>query len=180
MIRRTLVLAIGSVALGVLGCSSAGSSQVSSTPVTQEDVGSAGLPPALVVPAGNRLTSSLDGSGVQVYQCVKAKWTLLQPAAILTAEGKPVGLHFKGPVWVSTVDGSEVGAAPVATVNREGAIPQLLLKADQNHGQGIFSKVTYVQRLQTTGGVAPAGSCTEGSQQAIRYSALYRFWSASP
>ena len=44
----------------------------------------------------------------------------------------------------------------------------------------MFSKVTYVQRLRTTGGVAPAGSCTEGSQQAIQYSAVYRFWSAAP
>jgi hypothetical protein len=175
-----LVLAIGSVAFGVAGCSPAGPSQVPSTPVTQQDVGGAGLPPTLVVPAGNTLTSSLDGSGVQVYQCFTAKWTLLEPAATLTANGKPVGLHFKGPVWVSTVDGSEVGAAPVATVNRDGAIPQLLLKANQNQGQGMFSKVTYVQRLQTTGGVAPAGSCTEGSQQAIGYSAVYRFWSATP
>jgi hypothetical protein len=55
-----------------------------------------------------------------------------------------------------------------------------LLKANQNQGQGMFSNVTYVQRLRTTGGVAPAGSCTEGSQQAIRYSAVYRFWSAAP
>jgi hypothetical protein len=69
MNRRTLVVAIGSVALRVLGCSSAGQSQGPSTPVTQEDVGNAGLPPPLEVPAGNRLTSSLDGSGVQVYQC---------------------------------------------------------------------------------------------------------------
>jgi hypothetical protein len=179
MIRKTLVLAIGSVALGVLGCSSAGQSQVPNTPVTQEDT-NAGLPPPLAVPAGNRLTSSLDGFGVQVYQCAKAEWTLLQPAATLTADGTPVGLHFKGPVWVSTIDGSEVGAAPVATVNRDGAIPELLLKADQNQGKGMFSKVTYVQRLRTKGGVAPAGSCTEGSQQAIRYSAVYRFWSAAP
>jgi Protein of unknown function (DUF3455) len=179
MIRRMLVLAIGSVALGVVGCSPAGPSPVPSTPVTQVDPG-AGLPSALVVPAGNTLTSSLDGSGVQVYQCVTATWTLLEPAATLTAEGRPVGLHFKGPVWVSTVDGSEVGAAPVATVNRDGAIPQLLLKANQNQGHGMFSNVTYVQRLQTKGGVAPAGSCTEGSQQAIGYSAVYRFWSATP
>ena len=179
MIRRTLVLVIGSVALGVLGCSSAGQSQVPSTSATQEDLGRAESPPPLAVPAGNRLTSSLDGSGVQVYQCAKAGWTLLQPAATLTTDGRPVGLHFKGPVWVSTVDGSEVGAAPVATVNRDGAIPELLLKANQNQGQGMFSKVTYVQRLRTTGGVAPAGSCTEGSQQAIQYSAVYRFWSAA-
>ena len=180
MNRRTMVLAIGSVALGVLGCSSAGQSQVSTAPVTDQDVGNARLAPPLAVPAGNKLTSSLDGSGVQVYQCALGEWTLLQPAATLTADGKPVGLHFKGPVWVSTVDGSEVGAATVATVNRDGAIPELLLKANQNQGKGMFSKVTYVQRLRTTGGVAPPGSCTEGSQQAIPYSAVYRFWSATP
>jgi len=180
MIRKALLLAIGAVALGVVGCSSAGQSQGPSTPVTQEDAGNAGLPPPLEVPAGNRLTSSLDGSGVQVYQCAKGEWTLLQPAATLTEGGKPVGLHFKGPVWVSTVDGSEVGAVPVATVNRNGAIPELLLKANQNQGRGMFGSVTYVQRLRTTGGVAPAGSCTDGSQQATRYSALYRFWSAAP
>jgi Protein of unknown function (DUF3455) len=180
MISRTLVLAIGSIMLGVPGCSSAGQSRVPSTSVTQVNPGSAGLSPLLAVPAGNRLTSSLDGSGVQVYQCAKGGWTLLQPAATLTANGKPVGLHFKGPVWVSTVDGSEVGAAPVSTVNRDGAIPELLLKANQNQGQGMFSRVTYVQRLSTMGGVPPAGSCTEGSQQAIRYSAVYRFWSAAP
>jgi hypothetical protein len=177
MMRRTVVLAIGSVALGVAGCSSPGPSQGPSAPPTQVDPGSPGSPPALVVPAGNTLTSSLDGSGVQIYQCVTAKWTLLEPAATLTANGKPVGLHFKGPVWVSTIDGSEVGATPVATLNRNGAIPDLLLKANQNQGHGTFSNVTYVQRLQTTGGVAPTGSCTEGSQQAIGYTALYRFWS---
>jgi hypothetical protein len=53
-----------------------------------------------------------------------------------------------------------------------------LLKANQNQGQGMFSKVTYVQRLQTKGGLAPSGSCTDGAQQAVQYSALYRFWSA--
>jgi Protein of unknown function (DUF3455) len=146
MIRKALLLAIGAVALGAVGCSSAGQSQGPGTPATQENVDNVGLPPPLEVPAGNRLTSSLDGSGVQVYQCAKGEWTLLQPAATLTEGGKPVGLHFKGPVWVSTVDGSEVGGVPVATVNRNGAIPELLLKANQNQGQGMFSKVTYVHR----------------------------------
>src|SRR5258707_14617352 len=112
-----------------------------STPVTQVNPSGPASPPALAVPAGNTLSSSLDGSGVQIYQCVKGQWTLLQPAATLTEGGKPVGLHFKGPVWVSTVDGSEVGAAPVATVNHSGAIPELLLKANQNQGEGRSSKV---------------------------------------
>jgi hypothetical protein len=181
MNRRTLVLAIGSVGIGVSSCSSGARPDVPATPVTPQQVEEGAVPAALKVPAGNKLTSSLDGSGVQTYQCAKGAWALLQPAATLSEHGKPVGLHFKGPIWVSTVDGSEVGAAPapVATVNQDGAVPELLLKANQNQGQGMFSKVTYVQRLQTKGGLAPSGSCIDGTQQAIQYSALYRFWSAA-
>jgi hypothetical protein len=178
MNRTALVLAIASAAVGVAACSSGAQRDVSATPVTHQ-VEEAAVPAQLNVPAGNKTTSSLDGSGVQIYQCANGTWTLLQPAATLTDNGRPVGLHFKGPIWVSTVDGSAVGAAPVATVNQDGAIPQLLLKANLNQGQGAFSKVTYVQRLRTNGGLAPSGSCTDGTQQAIPYSALYRFWSAA-
>jgi hypothetical protein len=103
----------------------------------------------------------------------------LEPAATLSDHGKPVGLHFKGPIWVSTVDGSEVGAAPVATVNQDGGVPELLLKANQTQGEGTFSRVTYVQRLRTQGGVAPSGMCPDGAQQALPYTAVYRFWTAS-
>jgi hypothetical protein len=35
--------------------------------------------------------------------------------------------------------------------------------------------VSYVQRLNTKGGVAPAGSCTEGAQTSVKYEALYTF-----
>jgi hypothetical protein len=38
--------------------------------------------------------------------------------------------------------------------------------------------VTYIQRLNTRGGVAPAGTCTAGAQTAVRYSADYAFWVA--
>jgi hypothetical protein len=93
------------------------------------------FPAPLKVPAGNKLTSSLDGAGVQIYQCANGAWTLLQPAATPSDHGKPVGLHFKGPIWMSTVDGSEVGAAPVATVQLDGAVPYLLLKANHNQGR---------------------------------------------
>src|SRR5258707_504808 len=101
-----------------------------------------------------------------------------------TAPRKPTSIRATLPEPSATAPLSVrdlcVGAVPVATVNRNGAIPELLTKANQNQGQGMFSKVTYIQRLRTTGGVAPAGSCTDGSQQATRYSAVYRFWSAAP
>jgi hypothetical protein len=147
------------------------------TPSAAQQVDEAAVPGPLKVPAANTLTASLDGSGVQIYQCVNGGWTLLQPAATLSQAGKPIGLHFKGPIWVSTVDGSEVGATVVATVNQDGTVPELLLKATQNQGQGLFSKVSYVQRLRTNGGLSPSGPCVDGAQQAVRYSALYRFWS---
>jgi hypothetical protein len=97
---------------------------------------------------------------------------------VLSRHGKPVALHSKGPVWTSIVDGSTVGAAAAANAPREGAIPELLLKANLNTGDGVFGKVTYIQRLNTRGGVAPAGTCTDGAQTAVRYSADYAFWVA--
>lgn len=171
-----MLLAI--VSAGAAACSSGappGAPATSNAPQIQES----NLPAPLQVPAGNKLASSLDGSGVQVYQCAKGAWSLLEPAATLSDHGKPVGLHFKGPIWVSTVDGSEVGAAPVATVNQDGAVPELLLKANQTQGDGTFGRVTYVQRLRTHGGVSPSGTCPDGVQQALPYTAVYRFWTAS-
>ena len=35
-------------------------------------------------------------------------------------------------------------------------IPWLLLRAASTEGPGIFNGVTYIQRLNTTGGLAPA------------------------
>jgi hypothetical protein len=181
MNRRRLVLVVASITAGmaVAACSSAvRSGTPQTTSVAPQAVDESAVSAPLRVPAGNALTSTLDGSGVQIYQCSKGAWSLLEPAATLSENATPVGLHFKGPIWVSTIDGSEVGAASVATLARDGAIPELLLKANEHQGQGTFATVTYVQRLQTHGGVAPSGSCTDGAQRSIQYSALYRFWSA--
>jgi len=173
-----MLLAIVSAGIAAAACSSGAPPSAPATSDAQQ-IQESNLPVPLQVPAGNKLELSLDGSGVQIYQCAKGAWSLLEPAATLSDHGKPVGLHFKGPIWVSTVDGSEVGAAPVATVNQNGAVPELLLKANQTQGEGTFSRVTYVQRLRTQGGVAPSGTCPDGAQQALPYTAVYRFWMAS-
>jgi hypothetical protein len=75
------------------------------------------------------------------------------------------------------VDGSAVEAAPVDGARNEvpGAVPELLLKAKSSRGAGVFAGVSYVQRLATKGGLAPAGGCTEGAQTSVRYEALYTF-----
>ncbi|MEV4144173.1 DUF3455 domain-containing protein [Amycolatopsis sp. NPDC049691] len=165
MKRMTVALAVGALLVG-------GAATASATPAAPK------VPDAIKVPAGNVALASFPAEGVQIYGCTNGAWTLIQPAAVLTRHGKPVALHSKGPVWTSVVDGSTVGAAAVANSPREGAIPELLLKANLNTGDGIFGKVTYVQRLNTRGGVAPAGTCTDGAQTAVRYSADYAFWVA--
>jgi len=147
---------------------------VSSTPIQ--------IDPKVRVPDGNVLSASLKASGVQVYQCSRGAWTFVEPDATLTKQDATVALHTRGPVWISTVDGSAVGAAPVpgASVSRPGAVPELLLKATENHGDGAFGKVTYVQRLNTQGGAAPAGTCTTGDRTAVGYTADYLFSVPAP
>jgi hypothetical protein len=173
MNRVTLALALVTATAGLAACSAP--SQTAIKPLAQQEVSA---PDAVKVPAGNTLSASYQGDGVQIYQCSNAAWTLLEPAASITDHGKPVALHYKGPMWVSTKDGSEVDASavPGASVKHGDAIPELLLKATANRGKGQFAEVTYVQRLATKGGLAPAGKCTDGGEVSVPYSATYTFW----
>ena len=71
-------------------------------------------------------------------------------------------------------------AAAVENSPVPGAIPQLLLQSTGNRGPGLLSAVTYIQRLRTTGGLAPTGACTDGQTASVRYTADYAFWVADP
>jgi len=139
--------------------------------------GQAGLPAALQVPAGNHLVVSLHViQGVQVYTCTGGSWALTEPDADMGVTDRPIVLYTAGPEWVSTVDGSAVWGSPVASVNRTGTIPELLVKAVKNRGDGMFGSVDYIQRLGTFGGLPPAGSCTSGTITASQYFATEDFW----
>ncbi|GHE60441.1 DUF3455 domain-containing protein [Streptomyces capitiformicae] len=136
-------------------------------------------PPALKVPDGNRLTSVLAAEGVQTYSCTGV-WKLLEPAATLWAKKDPslrtVALHSRGPVRVSTVDGSAVNAAAIANSPKPGTIPELLLQATATRGTGILGGVSYIQRLDTRGGVAPTTACGGTEQISVPCSAVYAFY----
>jgi hypothetical protein len=145
------------------------------------------VPDALKPPAGNTLTSVFKASGVQIYGCTAGAWTLIEPAASLTGitlnpVRRATALHFRGPSWESDQDGSLIEgmspvSAPSATPN---SIPQLLVTAKTTRGPGVFGDVTFVQRLATVGGVAPAGTCTAGATHATPYRAVYRFFKKTP
>ncbi|WP_405924193.1 DUF3455 domain-containing protein [Streptomyces sp. NBC_00035] len=137
-------------------------------------------PAALKVPEGNRLTGVFSAAGVQTYTCTDGAWKLLEPAATLWAKNdrshRPVALHSRGPVWVSTVDGSAVNAAAIATSPKTGTIPELLLQSTATRGTGVFAAVSYIQRLDTQGGVAPTTACTGTDQTSVPYTATYAFY----
>lgn len=138
-------------------------------------------PAALAPPAGNVLSSVYRARGVQVYQCTGGAWTFVEPAAGLIGIARTGGrtaVHFRGPSWQSTDDGSLVEARAVASSPVAGSIPELLLQASRTRGDGDFGAVTYIQRLATSGGVAPTGSCTDGATTGVPYRTEYRFFVA--
>ena len=106
-----------------------------------------------------------------------------QPGCTPSFDGK----QLYCPTWQSSFDSSAVWGSPVGTVTagsdpacpNTGAIPCLLLKPVASRastlGNGLFTRVTYIQRLNTTGGSTPAGSCKVGARVLVPYSADYLF-----
>ena len=175
--RRKFLLGLGTAALlgaalvGTAGSGSAAPAAASAADSTSSD----SVPAAIRVPPGNRLIAQFAAQGVQVYQCTGGAWTFLEPIAAL-GDPSPAVIHFRGPSWESIRDGSLVEAAAVASSPVPGAIPQVLLQATKTRGTGIFGNVTYVQRLDTAGGVAPTTTCKDGQTQGVPYTADYLFF----
>ena len=80
----------------------------------------------------------------------------------------------------STVVGSRLAGVTVDTT----AVPWLLLQAIAHTGSGKMAKVSFIQRLNTTGGLAPsADSCSAANLGAlvnIDYTADYYFYQPIP
>ena len=184
---------VGAAALALVGISAGVSfADDKPAPVTAASAadrflgGASTVPPNLVPPAGNTLNSVFKAKGVQIYGCTDAKWTLIEPAATLTGitlnpAKVASALHFRGPSWQSPDDGSLVeGTGPVsAPSTTPNSIPQLLITAKTTRGPGVFGDVTFIQRLATVGGVAPATACTAGATTSVSYTAVYRFFKKS-
>jgi Protein of unknown function (DUF3455) len=144
------------------------------------------VPAAIQVPSG-QVVLEVAGKGVQVYDCKPSAtdpgeltWTFREPAAVLHGRGgHTVGIHYRGPTFES-FDGSSVTGTLQASVPAPvpGAVPWLLLRAVANQGDGVLAGVDYVQRLDTRGGAAPAGTCDPATDStvAVPYRAHYVFY----
>ena len=112
----------------------------------------------LQVQPGHEVTFRVYALGVQIYRWNGTTWVFVEPEATLFADANyngEVGIHYGGPTWESNSGSTVVarrleGCSPDPT-----AIPWLLLQTVTTDGPGIFSSVTYIQRVNTTGGLAP-------------------------
>jgi Protein of unknown function (DUF3455) len=125
-----------------------------------------------------------QGKGAQIWQCgLNGNWLFQAPrASLYDDEGNLVGEHLAGPTWQAADGSTVVGRVISKTTPDATAIPWLLLEAASNtaasnNGDGSFSRVKYIQRLNTVGGTAPSRPCQKSDLVEIDYSALYVFHS---
>lgn len=165
----------GAAALVLAGCAAgSGSSNDAATRAAR----------AIEPATPTRLLGTIAATGVQIYECqaVASKapdWVFIAPEAeLFDSAGRPVGTHGAGPHWTASNGSRIVGAVRSrADAPQAGAIPWLLLAAQSNAATGMFAGVTYVQRVDTHGGVAPQGGCTTaslGQRVRVPYRAAYR------
>jgi Protein of unknown function (DUF3455) len=141
-------------------------------------------------PPDQQLLRELHATGVQIYQCQPAKndasqweWAFKGPEARLaTTMGSTIGKHYAGPTWEAN-DGSRVTGEVIARSDssKPNSIPLLLLRAKATSGNGIFTGVNYIQRLNTVGGNAPTVACRKeqmGQELRASYTADYYFYGA--
>jgi len=143
------------------------------------------VPPQLQPPASEQLVLQVHAKGDQVYICQEGAtefaWALKGPdAQLFDKDGKPFGKHFVGPTWEAS-DGSRVRGKGVASVPSPDpdSIPWLLVDEVSHEGNGVLSRVTKIQRLNTKGGKAPASGCDStraGQEVRVPYSADYLFY----
>jgi hypothetical protein len=134
----------------------------------------------LQVQAGNKLFFHVYAEGVQIYRWSGTAWVFVAPEADLSVnpggEGL-VGTHYAGPTWESLSGSKVVGVVEERCPVSADDIPWLRLAAASNDGHGVFQDVTYIQRLNTSGGVAPATpGVIIGELARVPYTADYYFY----
>jgi Protein of unknown function (DUF3455) len=176
-------------------------------PARADDVTPPPVPHNLQVPAEN--TAFLEGHGVgtQNYICLPSdtgfQFILFTPQATLFNDLKEqVTTHYFSPnpdengkiraTWQHSGDTSTVWGKVIASSTNLGfvdkdAIPWLLVQVvgsqDGPTGDDTLSGTTFIQRLNTSGGVAPLPDCASpadvGKQAFVLYTADYFFYKAA-
>jgi hypothetical protein len=166
-----------------------------------DDVTPPPVPGNLQVPEGNHAYLMDHAVGTQNYICLGAglPWTFIGPQATLfNNEAEQSLTHYLSPnpaengvaraTWQHSRDTSAVWAMAIASSTdtayvASGAIPWLLLRVvgaqtGPNSGDKIAA-TTFIQRVSTVGGSAPAGGCPGvGARAFVPYETDYVFYKA--
>ena len=165
------------------------------------------VPANLQVPAGHKLVFKGYAVGTQQYMCLSpgtsTPWAFFGPQATLFKDNeKQILTHFLSPnpdengtaraTWQDSKDTSTVWARPLATSSdpvfvAPGAIPWLLLEVvgtqDGPTGGDKLTATTFIQRLNTSGGVAPSSGCGAtgdlGKKALVPYTTDYFFYEST-
>jgi len=145
------------------------------------------VPTKVQVEDGHKVFSVQHATGVQIYKCNATatghSWGFVAPRADLVDDKGKTMTHYAGPTWKAE-DGSTIKGQRVDGVNVDPkAIDWLLLRGVSPSAGADGDQLTntsFIQRLNTTGGVAPAaGTCnadTAGAVEEVPYTADYYFW----
>ena len=143
------------------------------------------IPSSIKPPQGNNPLITLHAKGDQIYQCTLAggqySWQLQAPnARLYDNHNQIVGNHYSGPVWEykegSRVVGKVLNKIDVAP---ESSISWLLVEVVSHKGNGFFSGVSFINRVNTAGGLFPKVICDSnhlGGEKRIPYTADYIFY----
>jgi hypothetical protein len=170
---------------------------VTTATLAMTQVAHAQLPPpkiqpaqaAIKAPPGNIPFLIGHATGVQTYACNGGQLatTGSVPTADLVDDGGNIIVRHAGatgqpPTWTSEADKSAVKGARkegVPSPSSPPSIDWLLLTATPIDGAptGLLTDTTFIQRVNTTGGVSPGGACTK--ELAVPYTADYYFYRAA-
>lgn len=143
------------------------------------------LPEPIRVPDGHEVKMNTIGIGELTYVCKEIAdkpgsfgWNFVAPDAVLFDQNKNmIGKYYGGPTWETKDGGKITGKQQAVAPSSAGNIPLQLVKTSP--GKGSLEKVSYIQRLNTMGGIAPNDACDgslAGKEQKVKYQADYVFY----
>ena len=165
------------------------------------------VPAEIQVPPGNQVAFVGHAVGTQNYVCEPVdngfKFVLFTPQATLFGDDdSQLTTHYFSPnpsedgtiraTWqdsrnTSAVWGQAIHSSTDADFVATGAIAWVLLQQvgtkDGPRGSDWLTETTFIQRVNTTGGIAPSNGCNSpaevGSQAFVPYSADYVFYTTA-
>lgn len=149
------------------------------------------------LPGGNTRVATYFAEGVQKYKAQQKagsspatyEWVFVAPEANLyDVTNAKIGTHSAGPTWqlsgsnVDSIYGQQFSPAKSASSPDAGSIDWLLLMPKTGKiPTGIFSNVSYIQRIATKGGKAPSVLPLSANETVnVKYTAIYRFSKKNP